>query len=129
MNRLRFYAVGIAAALISVPMYASMQSQPQRPSLVSAEAVLMQALNSKSARQGQGVNAKLTSNVKTNEQMELPKGTVLTGKVEQIQTGQPNGNGSMVSIVFNAARLSNGQAIPIKATLLGAYPPAQGNRI
>lgn len=116
MNRLRSYALGIAAALISV---ASMQAQPQHLKLVSANAELMRGLNSKSSRQGQSVMAKLTSNVKTGGQTELPKGTMLMGKVDQVQ----NGNSSKISIVFNEARLSNGREVPIKATLLAAYPP------
>ena len=123
MNHLRSYALGIAAALVSLPMYASMQAQPQNLNLVSANAELTQGLNSKSTRQGQSVMAKLTSNVKSDGQMELPKGTMLVGKVDQVQNASSNGNNSKISIVFNEARLSNGREVPIKATLLAAYPP------
>ncbi len=124
MNRLRSYAVGIAAVLISAPIYASMQAQPQHLKLVSANAELTQGLNSKSSRQGQTVTAKLTANVTTAGPMELPKGTMLMGAVEQVQPGNANGSKSEISIVFNEARLKDGREIPIKATLLGAYPPA-----
>ncbi len=119
MNRLRSYALGIAAALISV---ASMQAQPQHLKLVSANAELTQGLNTESSRQGQTVMAKLTANVTTAGPMELPKGTMLMGTVEQVQPG--SGNKSEISIVFNKARLKDGREVPIKATLLGAYPPA-----
>ena len=119
MNRLRSYALGIAAALISV---ASMQAQPQHLKLVSANAELTQGLNTESSRQGQTVMAKLTANVTTSGPMELPKGTMLMGTVEQVQPG--SGNKSEISIVFNKARLKDGREVPIKATLLGAYPPA-----
>jgi hypothetical protein len=125
MNHLGSYALGIAAVLISLPMYASMQAQPQHLKLVSANAELTRGLNSKSSRQGQSITAKLTSNVKTNDQMELPKGTMLMGTVEQVQTGNANGSKSEISIVFNEARLKDGREIPIKATLIGAYPPAE----
>ncbi|MHB1958536.1 MAG: hypothetical protein ACYCO5_05835 [Acidobacteriaceae bacterium] len=124
MNHLRFYAVGIAAVLISAPMYAAMQAQPQHLKLVSANAVLTRGLNTKSSRQGQTVTAKLTDNVTTAGTMELPKGTMLMGAVEQVQPGNANGSKSEISIVFNEARLKDGREIPIKATLLGAYPPA-----
>lgn len=42
MNMIHFrsYALGIAAALVSLPMYASMQAQPQNLNLVSANAEL-----------------------------------------------------------------------------------------
>jgi hypothetical protein len=123
MNHLRSYALGVAAALISLPMYASAQAQPQQLNLVSANAELTSGLNSKSAQNGQSVTAKLTSNVKTDGQMELPRGTMLVGKVEQVQNASSNENQSTISIVFNEARLSNGREVPIKATLLGAYPP------
>ncbi|MGB7199025.1 MAG: hypothetical protein WBG23_12000, partial [Acidobacteriaceae bacterium] len=125
MNYLRSYALGIAAALVSLPMYASMQAQPQNLTLVSANAELTRALNSKSTHQGQSVTAKLTSNVKADGQTELPKGTLLMGKVAQVQNANSNGNQSQISIVFNQARLSNGREVPIKATLLAAYPPLQ----
>jgi hypothetical protein len=125
MNHLRSYALGIAAALVSLPMYASMQAQPQNLNLVSANAELTQALNSKSTQQGQSVTAKLTSPVKTEGQTELPKGTLLMGKVAQVQNANSNGNNTEISIVFNEARLSNGRDVPIKATLLAAYPPVE----
>ncbi|MHB1795714.1 MAG: hypothetical protein ACYCPO_12175 [Acidobacteriaceae bacterium] len=102
-----------------------MQAQPQHLKLVSANAELTQGLNTKSSRQGQTVTAKLTANVTTAGSagsMELPKGTMLMGTVEQVQPG--NGNKSEISIVFNEARLKDGREIPIKATLLGAYPSA-----
>lgn len=123
MNHLRSYALGIATALVSLPMYASMQAQPQNLNLVSANAELTHPLNSKSAHQGQSVMAKLTSSVKTERHTELPKGTILLGKVAQVQNANSSGNQSKISIVFNEARLSNGREVPIKATLLGAYPP------
>jgi hypothetical protein len=125
MNYLRSYALGIAAALVSLPMYASMQTQPQNLNLVSANAELTQALNSKSTRQGQSVMAKLTSNVKADGKTELPKGTMLMGKVAEVQDANSNGNNTKISIVFNEARLSNGREVPIKATLLAAYPPVE----
>ena len=86
---------------------------------------MTQALNSKSTRQGQSVTAKLTSNVKTDGQTELPKGTLLMGKVADVQNANSNGNNTEISIVFNEAKLSNGREVPIKATLLAAYPPEE----
>ena len=120
MNHLRSYALGIAAAFISVPVYAATQNQQQTTTLYSADAQLTHPLNSNTAKTGQAVTAKLTSDVKTSDSTELPKGAVLMGKVEQAQSA--NG-GSTIGIVFNEARLRNGSEIPIKAMLLGAYPP------
>jgi hypothetical protein len=123
MIHLRPYALGIAAALIALPTYASMQAQSQNLNLVSADAELTHSLNAKSMQQGQSVTARLTSNVKSQGQTELPKGTLLLGQVTQVQSGNANGEQSQIGIVFNQAKLSNGQSVPIKVTLLGAYPP------
>lgn len=102
------------------------QTMPEKVQLVSAGAQLAHKIDSKTARQGQTVKAKLTSSVKTGEGMKLDKGTMLIGKVEQVERG--NGNGpSRLSIVFDRARLKNGRMIPVKATLLGAYPSNAGD--
>jgi len=121
MNHLRSYALGIAAGLMTLPMYASAQSQQQNLNLVSANAQLLRGLDAKSAHAGQVVMAKLMSDVKTNGQTELPSGTMLMGKVAQVQNSK--GAETQISVVFNEARLSNGSQVPIKATLLAAYPP------
>lgn len=123
MNHLRSYALGIAAGLMTIPMYASMQPQQKNLNLVSANARLTQALNAKSVRKDESVKAKLTSDVKANGRTEFPDGTVLLGKVAQVENSSANGNKSRISIVFNEARLSSGREVPIKATLLAAYPP------
>jgi hypothetical protein len=121
MKHLRSFALGTAAGLMTLPIYASMQPQQQNLNLVSANARLTSGINSKSTHKGQIVMAKLTSDVKANGQTEFPNGTLLMGKVSQVQNAK--GNESKVSVVFNEARLSNGREVPIKATLLGAYPP------
>jgi hypothetical protein len=105
--------------------YAAAQTAPENLQLVGADALLTRTVDSKTAAQGQQVTAKLTSNVKGAGMVELPKGTMLIGKVEQVQTSTNKGP-SRLSIVFDQAQLGNGQAIPIKATLLGAYPADTG---
>lgn len=124
INPIRSYALGIAAALIAVPCFAAMQATPQTSqpgTLFTANANLMHPLNSNTARIGQRVTAKLTSNIKTTGSMDMPRGTILMGTVRQVQTAQNHGI-AKIGIVFDHARLSNGREIPIKATLLGAYP-------
>jgi len=122
MNHLRSYALGIAAVLISVPVYAATQNQQQPTTLYSANAQLTQSLNSSTARMGQRVTAKLTTDIKTADSTVLPDGTMLIGKVEQARKAHSD-DASRIGIVFNEARLRNGSEIAIKAMLLGAYPP------
>ena len=122
INHLRSYALGFAATLIAIPGYTALHAQTaQQPAtLYSADAQLTHPLNSGNAKVGQAVTAKLTSDVKAGGSTALPKGATLMGKVEQVNSA--NG-GESISIVFDQARVGNGQVIPIKATILGAYPP------
>lgn len=125
------FVLAVAAALIAVPFlatpgYAASGTTVDHLQLVSASAKLTTHLDSKNARQGERVTAKLMGNVKTAESMELPKGTVLIGKVAHVQMSTDNGP-AKISLVFNQARLHNGRTILIKATLLGAYPSDSWN--
>jgi hypothetical protein len=128
---LRTSALGIAAALLvfpglAAPSYAATQTSPHHLRLVSANASLVSRLNSRDAKTGQTVTAKLTSEVKTSNSMELPRGTMLIGKVDHVQMSEDNGP-AKISVVFNEARLKDGHTIPIKATLLAAYPNSSWN--
>jgi hypothetical protein len=50
---------------------------------------------------------------------------MLMGKVEQVQMSSNHGP-AKISLVFDQARLNDGHKIPVKATLLGAYPANAG---
>lgn len=102
------------------------QTTPENVQLVSAQAQLSHALSTENAAQGQVVTAKLTSSVKTAEGMKMDKGTMLIGKVEKVERSNNNGP-ARLSIVFDQARLKDGKTIPVKATLLGAYPSNAGS--
>lgn len=99
---------------------------PPNTKLVSVNATLEDGLNSKDATQGQTVKAKLTDSAKTENGMKLDKGTVLLGKVEQVQKSSNSGP-SKISVTFDQAKLKDGRTVPVKATLLAAYPPSAGN--
>lgn len=133
----RFAAAGIAAAvLVSIPSFAStpnsthsqswQKNQWQNTRLTSANAKLENSLDSQSARQGEAVTAKLTDTVKNMGTAEFPKGTMLIGQVRQVEMSQ-NGGPAKIGVVFDQVRLKDGREIPIKATLVGAYPPAISN--
>lgn len=118
---IRYSAIPVSAMLVGMIGYASAQALPQNSRLVSASARLTQNLDSKNATAGEAVSAELTSKVKMMGSTELPKGSTLVGKVEQVQASN-NDSPARLSIVFDQARLKNGQTIPIKATILAAYP-------
>lgn len=102
----------------------SAQTSGQTWHLVGVNARLDHTIETSSARQGQDVQAKLTGSVTTDTGLKLDKGTVLLGRIDNVQAAQ-NGGGSSLSIVFNRAKLSNGQVIPVKVTVLGAYPASE----
>ena len=117
-------AVGAAVVtlpFLSLPVLAATGSAAGHFQLVSAKAKLTTGLNTQHARQGERVTARLMSNVKAADSMNLPKGTILVGKVEQVQKSSDKGP-SKLSVVFNEAKLRDGHMVPIKATLLGAFP-------
>ncbi len=78
-------------------------------------------LDTKTAKQGEPVQAKLDDAVKTTDGMQLPKGTELMGSVTAVQPFQ-NGSASSISLRFDQAKLKDGKTIPVKVTVIGAYP-------
>ena len=91
-------------------------------SLSGVTARLVTPLNSQTAKVGEPVTAKLDGSVKIANGT-LPKGTELAGNISAVQAAEGRSVAS-ISIVFTTAELKDGKKIPIKATLLGAYPPS-----
>lgn len=87
--------------------------------LVGVNATLDRTLDSKSAKVGQAVTAKLDGSV-TLDGAKLGRGAELVGTVAEVK----NADGSPVSVtlLFTSAKLKNGKEIPVKATILAAYP-------
>jgi hypothetical protein len=114
---LKTTSLGIPAVLAMCSVAASAQTLH----LVSANAQLVQNVDTRSAKPGQAVTAKLTSAVKGAGSTELPKGTLLIGKVEEVQAAAGK-EPTKLSLVFDQAKLSDGHTVAIKTTLLSAYP-------
>jgi hypothetical protein len=109
-----FKRFSLGLALVSVAAAGAASAQ----SLVGVNTRLDRTLDSKSAAAGQVVTAKLDGTV-TADGTKLPKGTELIGKVADVK----NASGSTsVSVVFTSAKLKDGKEIPVKATVLAAYP-------
>ena len=109
----RKFSFGLALSSLVTVGAASAQS------LVGVNTRLDRTLDSKSAAAGQVVTAKLDGTVTTADGTKLPKGSELIGKVADVK----NANGAAsVSLVFTSAKLKDGKEIPVKATVLAAYP-------
>ena len=121
MRFLSFKNLSFGMALVSAVAVGSASAQ----TLVGVNARLDKTLNSTSAAAGQVVTAKLDGTV-TTDGVKLPRGTELIGNVAEVKAAQ-NGSASSVSLVFTSARLKAGKEIPVKATVLAAYPESAGD--
>lgn len=122
----RLTSLGAAAIVAVMGGYARAQDASQNTQLVGANARLVDTVDTKKASPGQAITAKLTSNVKEAGTVELPKGTLLIGRVDQVNQSV-NGSPATLSVTFDQAKLSDGRTVPVKATLLGAYPADAGD--
>jgi len=82
---------------------------------------LDRTVDARTAKQGDQVQAKIDDTVKAADGMQLPKGTQLMGTVTAVEPFQ-NGTASSVSLRFDQARLKDGKTVPVKVTIIGAYP-------
>lgn len=95
-------------------------------SLTGVNAKLVTSLDSQTAKVGQQVAVKLNDSVKITNGETLPKGTQLVGTVSEVKAAQGR-NPASVTVVFNTAELKGGKKIPVKATVLAAYPASGGD--
>ncbi|HEY6445878.1 MAG TPA: hypothetical protein VIY53_05415 [Acidobacteriaceae bacterium] len=94
-------------------------------SLAGVNTRLVSPLNSQTATEGQTVTVKLDGAVKTADGVKLTRGTELVGKITSVKPSQ-NGGPASVTLTFTTAELKSGKHLPVKATLLAAYPGDQG---
>jgi hypothetical protein len=92
--------------------------------LVPAEVELNKSLDARRDQPGTTFEATLKSAVHLKNGTELPKGTLIEGKVA---TADAKGKDSaQLALVFTDARLKGGKEIPILATIVGLADPAIG---
>lgn len=118
---LRNLSLGVATASFLLAGAAFAESSE----LAGGTARLDHTIDAQNAQQGQHVEAKLNDTVKTRSGLELPKGTELIGQVSRVQSSE-NGGPSDLALVFSKAELKDGKQIPVKVTLVGAFPPTAG---
>jgi len=118
---LRNLSLGVAAASFLFAGAAFAQSSD----LAGGTARLLHTISTKDAHTGQQVEAMLDGKITTSSGMELPKGTELMGTISRVQASE-NGGPSSLSLLFTRAHLKDGKVIPVKVTLVGAYPASEG---
>jgi hypothetical protein len=98
-------------------------SQPQHTiEMVRAQALLDKTIDTKKAKQGDPVTAKLEQNVQISDAVALPKNTVLEGHVDEVQASEHKSD-STVTVTFDKAKLKDGKEVAIKATVLAVSAP------
>ncbi|MGC1295290.1 MAG: hypothetical protein WA869_09625 [Alloacidobacterium sp.] len=129
------FTVATALAACSIPVLAqdAPSSAPAENAptkniqMVGAHAWLTKTIDAKKAKQGDAVTAKLVDNVKIPDAVELPKNTVLLGRIDEVQASENKGDSS-VQVTFDKAQLKSGQQVAIKATIMQIVPAPNAMR-
>ena len=122
-------ALAFATAVLALPFFAYSQNTNtddstevahQATLLRPASAVLVNSLDAVKDQSGYAVSAKLQGKVSLSDGTELPRGTVLLGKITA-DDSQQQGT-SKLALRFDQARLKSGTIVPIRATIVGFSP-------
>lgn len=125
---LKYVGLGVAIGLLSYAAPSFAQADNQSLQLVGVNARLERAISSDNVKQGDAVAAKLDSTVTTSDGTKLERGTELIGTVANAAPSSNRGPASL-TLSFTTAKLKDGKQIPIKATLLAAYPESAGEGV
>jgi hypothetical protein len=127
------YALAFATAVLALPFFTyaqnattqdSTQAHHEATLMRPASAVLENSLDAVKDQSGYTVSAKLQGKVNLSDGTELPRGTVLLGKVTTDDMQQQGTK--KLALRFDQARLKNGTTVPIRATIVGFYAAAAG---
>jgi hypothetical protein len=99
--------------------------QSQAVNMVPGRAALIKTLDARKLKPGDQVKIRLADTIHLKDGSELPHGTTLLGLVSTDQTQQGI---SKLALRFNKAQLKSGKVIPIKATIVGLFPPESENQ-
>ena len=129
------HALAFATALFALPLFAYSQNSTTQSSTRAAEAplpghheaalmrpgraTLVKTIDAAHDQSGQTVDAKLQGKVRLTNGTELPRGTMLLGKVTADDMQQQGK--SKLALRFDEARLKDGTTVPIRATIVGFY--------
>jgi hypothetical protein len=96
-------------------------AQEQANLMVKARAVLAKTLDAAKDKSGDAFETKLGDTVHLDNGVELPRGSVLMGTV--VDDDMNLSAFSKLALRFTAVRLKDGTVVPVKATIVGMYPP------
>jgi hypothetical protein len=129
--RAHLQAVAVATAVLALPLFLFSQNSTNANSMRAghheatlmepASATLIKTIDAAHEQSGAIVDAKLQGKVRLTNGTELPRGTMLLGKVANDDMQQAGR--SKLALRFDEARLKDGTTVPIRATIVGFYGP------
>jgi hypothetical protein len=90
--------------------------------LVRVRATLETTLDTKHAKPGELVRARLDENVPIPNGPTIPRNAILEGRVDKVQASQHHSDSSVV-ITFDQAKLRDGEVLLVKVTVLSISEP------
>jgi hypothetical protein len=124
------FAIILSAATVSFALLspnvvraqsATGNGEQEAMQMVTARVALKQDVDADKSKQGDPIRTTLADKVFLKNGTELPAGTAILGVVATDDM-QLNG-ASKLALNFTKAELKNGKVVPIKATIVGVYPP------
>jgi|SRR5450631_1261608 len=112
-----------SCALMIVSMGFSSRAQASTTQAVPAKAELVRSVSAKNAKVGDVVAAKLTSEVKLPDGTTLPRNTVITGKVDNVNAANSGDDMSKLTLTFDNAQVKGGKTVPVKTMIVRISTP------
>jgi hypothetical protein len=102
------------------------QAEHQVPA-VAVSAELTKRIDTKNAKQGDEVQARVTDAAKLPDGMELPRGTKLIGKVTDVKAKSKEDKSAHLAFNIDHAVLKDGKELPVVVIVMSVTGPSQGS--
>jgi hypothetical protein len=111
----------LAFPLFAFSQQTAMAGQSEASLMKPVRATLEKSLDAARDQQGYTFKVKLNQKVTLSDGTELPRNTVLVGKVTQDDMQQQGM--SKLALRFSQAELKDGRTVPVRASIVGYYSP------
>lgn len=131
-NAFKYLAVALVMAALPAVVQAQTslaeaQYQHWIPAGTEFKMVLHTRLSSKISKKGDAVIASLLDPIYSEEdQVILPKGILVYGRVQQVHAARHRGKGGRLYVLFNALRMPDGQMVQITGSLTEVFSSGNG---
>jgi hypothetical protein len=101
--------------------------QTKQVAAASVSAELTKRIDTKNAKQGDEVDARVTDTVKLPDGTELPRGTKLIGKVTDVKAKSKEDKKAHLAFSIDHAVLKGGKEVPVMVAVTSMTGPAQSS--